>query len=54
MKSFIEFGVITNFFPILIDEEAGRVSMLNNFIDNSIFSAKYFGDLFLKNRKQLK
>tara|TARA_B100000029_G_scaffold501949_1_gene576369 strand:- start:80 stop:1033 length:954 start_codon:yes stop_codon:yes gene_type:complete len=39
-------------FPILIDEEGGRVSRLNNFIDNSIFSAKYFGDLFLKNRKK--
>ena len=32
-------------FPILIDEEGGRVSRLKNFIDNSIFTAKYFGDI---------
>jgi len=39
-------------FPILIDEEGGRVSRLRNFIDNSIFTAKYFGDLYKKNNKK--
>ena len=39
-------------YPILIDEEGGRVSRLNQFIDNSIFSAKYFGDMFSKDRKK--
>jgi len=41
-----------NYYPIIIDEEGGRVSRLNKFIDSSIFSAKYFGDLFSKNRKK--
>ena len=41
-----------NNFPILIDEEGGRVSRLTNFIDNSIFTAKYFGDLYKKNNKK--
>ena len=39
-------------YPILIDEEGGRVSRLKNFIDNSIFTAKYFGDLYKKNNKK--
>jgi len=29
-------------FPILIDEEGGRVTRLKKFIDNSVFSAKNF------------
>ena len=41
-------------YPILIDEEGGRVSRLKNFIDSSIFSAKYFGDLYKKNNKKFK
>ena len=40
------------FYPILIDEEGGRVSRLKNIVDNSIFSGKYFGDLYKKNRKK--
>ena len=36
-------------YPILIDEEGGRVTRLKNFIDSSIFTAKYFGDLYNKN-----
>ena len=36
-------------YPILIDEEGGRVTRLKKFIDNSIFTAKYFGDLYKKN-----
>ena len=39
-------------YPILIDEEGGRVSRLKKFIDNSIFSAKYFGDLYSKDKKK--
>jgi len=39
-------------YPILIDEEGGRVSRLKNFIDSSIFTAKYFGDLYKINNKE--
>ena len=39
-------------YPILIDEEGGRVTRLKNFIDNSIFTARYFGDLYKKNNKK--
>ena len=39
-------------YPILIDEEGGRVSRLRNFLDNSIFTAKFFGDLYLKDKKK--
>ena len=39
-------------YPILIDEEGGRVSRLKNFIDSSIFTAKYFGDLYKTNNKK--
>ena len=38
--------------PILIDEEGGRVTRLKKFIDNSVFSAKYFGDLYSNDRKK--
>jgi len=41
-------------YPILIDEEGGRVTRLNNFIDNSIFTAKYFGDLHKVNKNKFK
>ena len=33
-------------YPILLDEEGGRVSRLNKFIDNSAFSGKFFGELY--------
>ncbi len=39
-------------YPILIDEEGGRVSRLKKFIDNSIFTAKFFGDMYDKNPKK--
>jgi len=39
-------------YPILIDEEGGRVTRLKKFIDNSIFTAKYFGDLYKKNKNK--
>ena len=37
-------------FPILIDEEGSTVSRLKNVIDND-FSANYFGNLYLKNKR---
>tara|TARA_Y100000590_G_C15623644_1_gene978537 strand:- start:304 stop:1257 length:954 start_codon:yes stop_codon:yes gene_type:complete len=39
-------------YPILIDEEGGRVSRLKKFIDNSIFTAKFFGDMSKNNPKK--
>jgi beta-N-acetylhexosaminidase len=33
-------------FPILIDEEGGRVSRLSNFLDNSLYNQKFFGDIY--------
>ena len=39
-------------YPILIDEEGGKVSRLKNIIDTSAFSPKYFGNLFVSNRKR--
>ena len=41
-----------NNYPILIDEEGGRVSRLNKFIDNSIFSAEFFSQMYIKNNKK--
>ena len=40
------------YYPILIDEEGGKVSRLNKLIDTSMFSAKYFGDLFYNDKKK--
>ena len=39
-------------YPILIDEEGGKVSRLNSFIDNSIFSAEFFSILYTKDKKK--
>ena len=39
-------------YPIMIDEEGGKVTRLKKFIDNSIFTADYFGKLFTKNKKK--
>ncbi|OUX54560.1 MAG: hypothetical protein CBE47_00520 [Pelagibacteraceae bacterium TMED287] len=38
-------------FPILIDEEGGTVTRLSNFLDNKIYSQKFFGELFDTNKK---
>ena len=35
-----------NNYPILIDEEGGRVTRLNKFIDNSNFSSEFFCKLY--------
>ena len=40
-----------NKYPILIDEEGGRVTRLSNFIDNSTFNQKFFGDIYKKDKK---
>ena len=39
-------------YPILIDQEGGRVNRLSKLIESSIFSSKYFGDLFIKNKSK--
>ena len=39
-------------YPILIDEEGGRVSRLKKIVDNSMFSANYFGKLYKRNHKK--
>ncbi len=38
-------------YPVLIDQEGGIVSRLNKIVDFSMFSQKYFGQLFLNNKK---
>ena len=38
-------------YPILIDEEGGKVSRFSNFLDNSFFNQKYFGNLYKLNKK---
>ena len=40
-----------NKYPILIDEEGGKVSRLNKIIDLSIFSQSYFSKLYSKDKK---
>jgi len=37
-------------YPILIDEEGGRVSRLSNFLDNNLYNQKYFGDIYKINK----
>ena len=39
-------------YPIIIDEEGGRVSRLKSIVDNSTFSGKFFGDLYKRNKKK--
>ena len=41
-----------NNYPILIDEEGGRVTRLKKFIDNSTFSGSFFGNLYKKDKKK--
>ena len=38
-------------YPILIDQEGGRVSRLNKIIDLSLFSQGYFGKLYKHDKK---
>ena len=37
-------------YPILIDQEGGRVNRLFNLIESSLFTSKYFGDLYKNNK----
>ena len=39
-------------YPILIDQEGGRVNRLNNLIETSILTAEFFGNLYKKNKKK--
>ena len=41
-------------YPIMIDEEGGRVSRLKKIIDTSTFSQKFFGNLYKSNKKKFK
>ena len=59
IKSIKQCSILTNsirdifkdkFYPILIDEEGGKVSRLSKIINTSIFKAQFFGDLFLSNK----
>jgi len=39
-------------YPILIDQEGGRVNRLNNLIDCSNFTGEFFGNLYTKNMEK--
>ena len=39
-------------YPILIDQEGGRICRLNNFIDTSKFTGEFFGNLYKNNFKK--
>ncbi len=39
-------------YPILIDQEGGRVGRLNNLIDTTIFSQEFFGNIYIKNKNK--
>ena len=48
----IRFIFKDNKYPILIDQEGGRVNRLIRLIETSVLSAKYFGDLYKINKKK--
>ena len=39
-------------YPILIDQEGGKINRLKKFIDTSKFSSEFFNKLYLKNKKE--
>ncbi len=39
-------------YPIMIDEEGGKVSRLKKIIDTTLFSQKSFGDMYIKDKKK--
>ena len=39
-------------YPIIIDQEGGRVNRLANLLEASSFTAQYFGNLYKKNKKK--
>jgi len=40
------------YYPILVDQEGGRINRLNKLIDTSIFTGEFFGDLYKKDIKK--
>ena len=38
-------------YPILVDEEGGAVTRLSNFLNNSIYCQKFFGDIYKVDKK---
>ena len=40
-------------YPILIDQEGGRVNRLKNFFNADTLTAEYFGNLYLEDKKNL-
>jgi beta-N-acetylhexosaminidase len=41
-----------NNYPIMIDQEGGRVNRLNKIISLDNFTSEYFGKAFIKNKKE--
>jgi beta-N-acetylhexosaminidase len=41
-----------NNYPIMIDQEGGRVNRLNKIISLDNFTSEYFGNAFIKNKKE--
>ena len=39
-------------YPILIDQEGGRVNRLRNFFKADMFTGEFFGNLYLKDKKE--
>jgi beta-N-acetylhexosaminidase len=39
-------------YPILIDQEGGKVNRLSNFVSLDTFTSEFFGKLFIKDKKQ--
>ena len=39
-------------YPILIDQEGGKVNRLKNILEASVFSAEYFGNIYKNNKKK--
>ena len=39
-------------YPILIDQEGGKINRLKKFIDTSKFSSEFFNKLYLKNKRK--
>ena len=39
-------------YPIMIDQEGGRVNRLKNFFNTDLFTGEYFGKLYIKDKKK--
>ncbi len=51
LTSEIKKAMNDSLYPILIDEEGGRVSRLSNIFDTKKFTQYFFGNLFEKNKR---